>query len=74
MPALDRVLDYLVPEGWDVEPGSLVRIPLQRRRERGWVVATERMAPPGVALRPIAKVTGLGPSAELVELAAWAAW
>ncbi|MBW3547727.1 MAG: hypothetical protein KY452_06285, partial [Actinobacteria bacterium] len=28
----------------------------------------------GVALRPLAKVTGWGPAPELLELAAWAAW
>lgn len=92
VPALDRVLDYLVPDGWRVEGdgpdpvgvavvgvpvvrlGSIVRVPLQGRRVRGWVVDLERRPPEGMTLRPLAKVTGLGPPAELLDLGGWAAW
>lgn len=76
VPALDRVLDYLLPEAMapEVEIGTIVRIPLGPRRVRGWVVALEREPPEGVALKAIAKVTGRGPAAELFELADWAAW
>jgi len=95
VPALERVLDYLVPDGWVVDDGaapevgdevagrsgapvvrlgSIVRIPLQGRRVRGWVVEIHRRPPEGVPLRPLAKVTGLGPSADLLELGEWAAW
>jgi primosomal protein N' (replication factor Y) len=52
----------------------MVRVPLHGRRVGGWVVAVDAVAPPGVDLKAIAKVTGCGPPAELVELAAWAAW
>jgi primosomal protein N' (replication factor Y) len=38
------------------------------------VVEDNRTPPPGVALKPIAKVTGWGPPPELVDLARWAAW
>jgi primosomal protein N' (replication factor Y) len=76
VPALDRVLDYTLPEAMapDVGVGTIVRVPLQGRRVRGWVVDVDRSPPPGVRLRPIAKVTGRGPSPELIELAHWAAW
>jgi primosomal protein N' (replication factor Y) len=55
----------------DVRVGTIVRVELQGRRVRGWVVGAgdaER------ATKPIAKVTGWGPAPELVELASWAAW
>ena len=56
-----------------VRIGSVVRIPLRGRRVRGWVVALHREAPAAMTLRPIAKVSGYGPPAELVELSIWAA-
>lgn len=52
----------------------MVRIDLGGRRVAGWVVADDVMPPEGVALRPLARVTGAGPSPELVALADWAAW
>ena len=73
-PAIDKEFDYSVPYGLDVRVGSLVRIPLHGRRHGGWVVAEEVTPPPGVVVRPLTKVTGWGPAAELVDLAAWAAW
>lgn len=106
MPALDRMLDYTVPPGWEVASGqaslfdrgdpsgsprgasggsgaarsgpllrvgTIVRVPLRGRRERGWVVELDRVAPAGVRLLPIAKVTGEGPPPDLIELSAWAA-
>ena len=54
--------------------GSLVRVELHGRRVRAWVIADGVEPPTGIELRPIAKVTGWGPSAEVVELAHWAAW
>ncbi|MGC8626577.1 MAG: hypothetical protein ACP5VR_03310 [Acidimicrobiales bacterium] len=75
-PAIDRELDYLVPAelAMEIQVGSIVRVPLQGRRVRAWVVAYPVVAAEGVVLRPIAKVTGLGPQAELLDLASWAAW
>jgi primosomal protein N' (replication factor Y) len=74
--ALDKEFDYLVPEAMaaQVHLGSLVRIQLQGRRVGGWVTAVGVEPPPGVVLKPLAKVSGLGPSEDLIELAAWAAW
>ncbi len=76
VPAIDRAFDYLVPDALSdlVGVGTIVRIPLQGRRVRGWVVADHVEAPAGVRLRPLGGVTGHGPAAPLHELAAWAAW
>lgn len=73
---LDKTFDYLVPDALAdrVRVGTLVRIELQGRRVGGWVVDVDVEPPPGVALQPLAKVTGWGPAGDLVDLAAWAAW
>jgi primosomal protein N' (replication factor Y) len=75
-PAINKTFDYLVPEalGDQVRVGTMVRIALHGRRVGGWVVAEGVEPPPGVQLRPLAKITGWGPSADLVDLASWAAW
>jgi primosomal protein N' (replication factor Y) len=57
-----------------VKIGTMVRIPLQGRRVGGWVVGLSDEAETERPLQPIAKVRGLGPSADLVDLASWAAW
>jgi primosomal protein N' (replication factor Y) len=57
-----------------VRVGTLVRVPLHGRRVGGWVRELDVDAPEGVALKPIAKVTGWGPAPELFDLAEWAAW
>ena len=36
--ALDRVFSYIVPEGMDVVPGQLVRVPFGPRTREGFVV------------------------------------
>ncbi len=54
--------------------GTVVRVALQGRRVRGWVVADDVVPAEGVALRPLARVSGLGPAPELIGLARWAAW
>ena len=73
---LDKTFDYLVPQamGDQVRVGTLVRIALGGRRVGGWVVADDVEPPAGVVLRPLAKVTGWGPAADVVELSRWAAW
>src|SRR5205823_13279937 len=74
--AREKTFDYLIPEhlAADVRVGTIVRVTLQGRRVRGWVVELPATAATQRALAPIAKVTGWGPSPELVELADWAAW
>ena len=78
---IDREFDYVVPTGWEadgradrIEVGSMVRIPLSGRRIAGWVTAVDVEPEPGVRLVPLAKLSGMGPSADLLELAGWAAW
>lgn len=72
----DRAFDYLVPENAadDVAVGSLVRVDLHGRRIGGWVVAVDPVdALERDRLLPIRKVTGRGPSPEIVGLAEWSA-
>jgi primosomal protein N' (replication factor Y) (superfamily II helicase) len=57
-----------------VRVGDRVRVVLHGRRVGGWVVAVGVDPPPGVALRPLAKWSGRGPTPDLIELAGWAAW
>ncbi len=76
VPAIDKTFDYLVPDALrdQVRVGDVVRIQLHGRRVRGWIVELGVDPPPGLVLRPLAKRSGLGPPAELIELAGWAAW
>ena len=78
---LEKQFDYVVPAAMDarLRIGSMVRIDLAGRRVGGWVVelfdgGLERQAgaPAVDKLKPIAKLTGLGPDSDVVELAAWA--
>ncbi|MEO6628159.1 MAG: hypothetical protein ABIP03_06265, partial [Aquihabitans sp.] len=72
--AIDKEFDYLVPDGVVVGVGDVVRIQLHGRRVGGWVTAVDVVPPPGVQLKPLAKVSGRGPAPELLDLATWAAW
>ena len=72
---LDKLFDYVVPAGLvdATQVGTLVRVELHGRRIGGWVVELD--PPDALAearLKPIAKVTGLGPAGDLVDLSAWA--
>jgi primosomal protein N' (replication factor Y) len=73
---IDKEFDYLVPDAMrdEVQVGDLVRVDLHGRRVGGWIVAVGVDPPAGVTLKPIAKRSGLGPTKDLIELAAWAAW
>jgi primosomal protein N' (replication factor Y) len=78
---IDKTFDYTVPKEWFadgradlVAPGSVVRIDLHGRRVGGWIVGVDVEPPSGVTLRPLAKVSGLGPPPDVIELARWAAW
>lgn len=78
--AIDREFDYFVPPAWsddgrddNLRVGSRVRVQLGGRRVGGWVVADYVDPPAGVSLRPLAKLSGLGPTAEVIDLARWAA-
>ena len=74
---LDKSFDYLIPADLDahVRVGTIVRVELHGRRIGGWVAsvgATSSDGRPLDSLKPIAKVTGQGPAAELFALAEWA--
>jgi primosomal protein N' (replication factor Y) len=70
--ALDREFDYLADDATPL--GALVRVDLHGRRVGGWVVGLADRAATDRPLKPIARVRGLGPPAELVALAGWASW
>ena len=75
---LDKSFDYLIPEevAPKVQVGTMVRVELHGRRIGGWVtkmLADVEAAVSPEALKPIAKVTGHGPDAALLDLADWAA-
>ena len=74
--ALDRALDYAVPPSLAgrVAVGAVVRVPLHGRRVRGWVVQEGVVADPSLQLSEVARVTGLGPDADVIGLCRWAAW
>lgn len=78
---LDKLFDYAVPDRWHADgcadrlaAGSIVRIDLGGRRVRGWVIEVGVDPAEGVALLPLRKLTGMGPPADLIDLASWAAW
>ena len=78
--AVPRAFDYLVPDAWSTDGrgerlgvGSRVRIVLHGRRVAGWVVADGVEPQPGVTLRPLSRLSGLGPEPAVIDLARWAA-
>jgi primosomal protein N' (replication factor Y) len=75
-PAIDKLFDYAVPDAMvdAARTGAVVRVELHGRRVGGWIVDAAAEPEPGVTLRPLAKVSGWGPSADVIELARWAAW
>lgn len=70
---IDREFDYVVPLGTEVHLGDVVRVSLGGRRVGGWVVALDVEPVPDVVAMPVGRVSGRGPAAEIIELAAWAA-
>ncbi|MFK8026077.1 MAG: hypothetical protein AB8G26_19140 [Ilumatobacter sp.] len=74
---LDKSFDYRVPDDLvdRVQVGTIVRVELHGRRVGGWVVRVldeHEAAVSSEDLKDVKKVTGHGPSAELIELASWA--
>jgi primosomal protein N' (replication factor Y) len=74
---VEKVFDYIVPEGLraQVGVGSRVRVALQSRRVAGWIVGLGDPDPalPIERLHPIMGVVGQGPAPDVVALTAWAA-
>jgi primosomal protein N' (replication factor Y) len=52
----------------------MVRVVLNGRRVGGWITAVGTEPPAGVKVAPLAKVSGVGPSADMIDLGRWAAW
>lgn len=78
-PAIDREFTYLLPPELasgrvPVTVGTIVRVVLNRRRLRGWVIGLDAPTPSGRELSPISSVVGVGPPPHVVDLAGWAAW
>ena len=78
---LDKTFDYAVPDSWHADGraerlavGSIVRCTLGGRRLRGWITEVGVDPIPGVELQPLAQLTGMGPPADAMSLARWAAW
>lgn len=78
---LDKEFLYAVPDSWHgdgragrLAVGSIVRITLGGRPMRGWVTEVGAEPRSGFELQPLAKLTGMGPPADVVSLARWAAW
>ncbi len=73
---ITKTFDYLVPPEWAgrVALGTRVRVVLGPRRVGGWVVDVGVDPPPDVDLKPVAKISGHGPSGEVIDLARWAQW
>ncbi len=76
--AINKTFDYEVPPSMSgaelVRIGTEVRIELHGRRTGGWVVATDVEPLPGVTIKPLSKIRGIGPPASVVDIATWAAW
>ena len=79
--SVTRSFTYEVPEQWEqdgradnVAVGSMVRINFSGRRTAGWVTAVDVPFDPSVDVAPLAKWSGVGPPANVIELAEWAAW
>lgn len=72
---LEAVFDYAFPEKLG-EPfvGMRVRAPLHGRSVAGWISELDTTPPEDKTLREITKVSGWGPSRDVIELARWAAW
>src|ERR1700678_4169010 len=73
---LDRTFHYAVPDDLasEVSVGTIVRVPLQGRAVRGYVVAVGTSVPEGVTPRDITQVVSVGPPPPIVDLCRWAAW
>jgi primosomal protein N' (replication factor Y) (superfamily II helicase) len=68
--AVDRAFDYSIDD--DVPVGTIVRVPLQGRRVRGWIVAID-VEPAAQELRAVLAVVSAGPPPEVVALSDWVA-
>ena len=54
-----------------LQVGTIVRMRFRNRIVRGWVSEINPIEIPNVDLIPLKKLSGIGPSAEIVNLAKW---
>lgn len=80
MSGIDKVFDYIVPEGMaGVAVGSVVRVVLNNRRIDGWVTALGVTGEPGFdavpreRLAPVLSVAGLGVDPVVSDMSEWVA-
>jgi primosomal protein N' (replication factor Y) len=75
-PGINKTFDYAVPDELRdrARLGSLVRVELHGRRVGGWIVDENVTPAADLALKPLRKVSSIGPTAEILALADWAAW
>lgn len=78
--AIGREFDYAVPDAWHrdgrvdlVTVGAMVRIDLHGRRVGGWITEIDPVDRTDAELRPLAKVSGYGPPADVIDVSRWAA-
>lgn len=72
---IDSAFDYTTPDDEPELPiGTIVRVELQHRSVRGWVIEQNPVSPPGVVPNAIQRVYGRGPDAEMLALTRWCAW
>lgn len=76
-----RQFDYSIPDTWLADgraarlaPGSLVRVDFHGRRTAGWITAVDVTPAPDLNVRPLARLSSVGPPDSIVELATWGAW
>lgn len=81
MAAITKPYDYAVPDTWIADGrsdrlavGTMVRVPFSGRRVAGWIVELDVEPPEGILLKPLSRLSGVGPPEDIVDLARWAAW
>jgi primosomal protein N' (replication factor Y) len=71
---IDKTFDYAVPDTMAPPPvGSIIRVELHGRRVDAWVVEHVDASGANYDLKPVINVLSVGPSADVVDLARWAA-
>ena len=75
VPALQQEYTYRLPPKLvdQVTVGSRVRVPLHGRVVAAWVTALDLEAPAEVEVAEVSKVSGPGPTSDVIDLARWAA-
>jgi primosomal protein N' (replication factor Y) len=68
--AVDRAFDYCTD--LDVPVGTIVRVPLQGRRVRGWIVEDD-VVPETSELLDVLGAVSAGPPSDVVDLSTWVA-